>query len=606
MASSDGDDLRERVAHLEQTVAELKDTVAALQADASESAGSHQPSSRASGDQQTGDQPIRDQRIADPPSPSADTPPRPSATDRLIKRIDATIGLRSEDWLSRVGIALLLFGVAFLFKYSIDEGWLIPEVRVGFGVALGTGLAAAGLRLYDERRRLRQILLGGSSATFYATVFAAVQLYALLPYSVAFASMVTITICTIALAIRQDEALLAVIGTLGGLGTPFLLPTEADGLLGLSVYLTLMLSGATAIFLYRGWRTLLGATVAGGWLVLLVTALRVAFASGTPEHEWALQGAISSAWLMLGGAPVIRPLLRRHAPERWPPPPDVGRDWLRRLTEGPGRYTLVGVSPYLALLSSRLLWDASGAVWTSVAGVGALLYAGAYAELQRRSLPRYAAAHGLVAAVLTAYGLSEAAGGETLLVAWTVEAGLLLLLARQFKEPSLRGAGHVLFSLVACWLAIRLSEPDRAATPLINPGALSDLFVLGAGLGGAVLQRSALMGRLYAVLVLAGWLAWWPSELAAVGNGPAYVSAAWCATAAALLVMGTWRRTQLIQMAGLATLALFVGKLFLVDLASLPALGRILLFLGSGALFLLISYSLPGLLPSDDEPPPED
>ena len=38
-------------------------------------------------------------------------------------------------WLNRIGIALLLFGVLFLFKYSIDNGWLKPWIRVAFGLA---------------------------------------------------------------------------------------------------------------------------------------------------------------------------------------------------------------------------------------------------------------------------------------------------------------------------------------------------------------------------------------------------------------------------------------------------------------------------------------
>jgi hypothetical protein len=37
------------------------------------------------------------------------------------------------------------------------------------------------------------------------------------------------------------------------------------------------------------------------------------------------------------------------------------------------------------------------------------------------------------------------------------------------------------------------------------------------------------------------------------------------------------------------------GKLFFVDLAALSALGRIALFLGFGAVFLVISYLLPRL-----------
>ncbi|MCE5272063.1 DUF2339 domain-containing protein, partial [bacterium] len=37
--------------------------------------------------------------------------------------------VRGENWFKWSGIALVLFGLAFLFKYSIDRGWLVPTVR---------------------------------------------------------------------------------------------------------------------------------------------------------------------------------------------------------------------------------------------------------------------------------------------------------------------------------------------------------------------------------------------------------------------------------------------------------------------------------------------
>ncbi|MCS3661442.1 DUF2339 domain-containing protein [Salinibacter ruber] len=47
-------------------------------------------------------------------------------------------------------------------------------------------------------------------------------------------------------------------------------------------------------------------------------------------------------------------------------------------------------------------------------------------------------------------------------------------------------------------------------------------------------------------------------------------------------------------------LTLFAGRLFFVDLATLPTLDRIGLFLGMCAGFLAISYLLPGLGRADD------
>ena len=51
---------------------------------------------------------------------------------------------RWEWWMNKVGIALFLMGVVFLFKFSWGRGWLqvllTPAVRVGLGILLGTAL----------------------------------------------------------------------------------------------------------------------------------------------------------------------------------------------------------------------------------------------------------------------------------------------------------------------------------------------------------------------------------------------------------------------------------------------------------------------------------
>jgi uncharacterized membrane protein len=52
----------------------------------------------------------------------------------------------------------------------------------------------------------------------------------------------------------------------------------------------------------------------------------------------------------------------------------------------------------------------------------------------------------------------------------------------------------------------------------------------------------------------------------------------------------------------MGTLLLVVGKLFLVDLSELETIWRVLLFLGFGGLFLLLSYYFRALWKSNPEP----
>jgi len=222
--------------------------------------------------------------------------------------------------------------------------------------------------------------------------------------------------------------------------------------------------------------------------------------------------------------------------------------------------------------------------------------------LRRSSRPDYAPAHGLVAAVLAAYGLAEALGGAALLVAWSVEALLLLGWAARTGEATPRRVGHALFAVVAAVLAARLTDGSGGARPLVAAGALSELTVLGLAAAAATAVRLPWLRWGYRGAALLGWLGWTAHELMPLPNGHAYTSLFWGVTAAALLVAGARLDRRPLQIGGLAVLAAFVAKLFLVDLASLPPLWRIALFLGFGAAFLGISYLLPGLLPA---PSPE-
>lgn len=546
-------------------------------------------------------------RDVSPPSSDADSraanPSGPSMNKRL-QRYATTLGPRSEDWISYVGIGLLLFGLAILFKYSIDQGWLTPTVRVGFGALLGSLLLLGGARRSPDRPLLlRQILFGGSSAAFYGTIFAAYQLYGLVSYPLAFGSMVFITVATIALAVQTDHASTALIGVAGGLGTPFLLSTDAGSGAGLALYTCLVLAGACAIYLYRGWRSLVYLATAGGWLVLMGAPVNATLSGNSPNDAWGIQGGLVGAWLLLGSTPVLRAYLCKTRPSHWPVLSPPAWSWLGRFL---GRHPIgpVTASPLLAFVASRLLWPgAPDHTWAVVAGAGALGYGLLYVALQRLAGSRYAPAHGLVAAVLLTYGVSDLLGGPSLLAAWAVEAVLLLQIGRRLDDRLLRLAGHALFVGVGLWMVERLASPvpdDR--TPLLRVPALLELGVLSAGLGAARLSATTWRRWSYRGAVLAGWLSWSLHELGGLPNGQAYVSVVWGSTAAALLLGGAWTRHPLFQKTGLAVLVLFVGKLFFVDLDTLSALGRVVLFLGAGSGFLLISYLLPDLsgAPADD------
>jgi uncharacterized membrane protein len=209
----------------------------------------------------------------EPPDPVRDQPVIAGRSD-VLRELEVPFGLErlrsGEWWLNKIGIGLLLFGAAFLFKFSVDQNWITPSVRVGIGLALGALLVLLGLRVYADRRAFSQVLLGGGVGVFYITGYAAFQLYALVPYAAAFAFMASVTLMAMVLSLRQDGSALALIGTAGGLGTPFILYAGAGSVGGLVLYTSLILAGACGIYVYKGWTLLLLTAFAGTWTVFLL------------------------------------------------------------------------------------------------------------------------------------------------------------------------------------------------------------------------------------------------------------------------------------------------------------------------------------------------
>ena len=224
-----------------------------------------------------------------------------------------------EFWLKIIGIALTLFGVAFAFKYSIEQGWINPPMRHLFGLVVGTTLLVFGYRLYGKRPNFAQTLLGGAIGAYYITCFSAFQLFQLISHPVAFAGMVAISAMAFGIAIRQDKALFSLIGTAGALGTPFLLYTGSGNLPGLVLYTCLVIVSATAVYFFKGWRLLLWLTVLGGWIVLTIglAGSHLTESGGPNADRWAMQAGVITAWLINWLAPIARRIATTKAPSRW-------------------------------------------------------------------------------------------------------------------------------------------------------------------------------------------------------------------------------------------------------------------------------------------------
>ncbi len=207
--------------------------------------------------------PVVDEPAVAPPVPEPVAP----------KDFEGRLGGRIYGWLG--GIALALAGV-FLVKYSIEQGWLSPAVRVGLGILFGLVLLGVAQWMRRQSSNLGQALTAASVAVLYASLFASTALYDLIPPALAFVTLAALTFAAIALALREG-AFVALVGFAGGFLTPLLVSSDEPNLPALFVFLYLLQLGGLTLLHKRGWWYQAAIANAGGLLWALAVTVGYAF-----------------------------------------------------------------------------------------------------------------------------------------------------------------------------------------------------------------------------------------------------------------------------------------------------------------------------------------
>lgn len=518
--------------------------------------------------------------------------PRPASPEDATLRKDAPKATDwaalGERWLGKVGIVFVVLAVGFFLKYSFDQGWITPMLRVILGLLLGAGLLVLGLRLEGSRRHYSQLLLGGAIAVFFVVGFAAFQLYELVPFFLAFSYMAANTVLAVVLAERQDHASLATIGLIGGLSTPFLLHTETENIAGLVLYTSLLLVGFGAVQFRRGWRSLLGVMGMGGLLVMTLAAFR------TPDGtRWITLGGVLIAWALVGISPILRPWLHAEAPHRWPVRP---MGWLGEKLEVESeqfdavlmRFFALGASLITVLLIA-LMWDIEprgmGVLFTLVGAVYCLLAWGSKGVVNVRD------GSADTAAVLLPLGILLLIQAPWALLPLAALATGYHLAHREWGIRGVGVLGHLLFALIALWFTGEVGRQlDSSVDTPLTLEAFAQLGAVAMAFVTSLILPKWERPIVYQIAAHVAFLAWLGVEIGELPNGTGLVTISWGAYGILLFVVSFARKSRRIQLAGLATLGLVAGKLLLVDMAQLDMIWRILLFMGFGAAFLVLSY----------------
>jgi uncharacterized membrane protein len=536
-----------------------------------------------------------------PPPPKTDVPP--TAFERAVAKAWNWLVIGEEfrkpgqsweyalatNWLLRIGIVVVLAGIAFFLKYSIEKGLLAPSGRVALSLLTGLALIIGGVRLLFKKYHLiGQGLAGAGFATLYFAFFAASGIYHLMPDSAGFLMMGCVTVAAGALAVRYQSLLIAVFGVLGGYATPIMLGDAGGSDLFFFGYVLLLGCGVLGIAIVKRWPIL---SILG---MLASYVLAFLYCHAHDAHAQLLRdmvflSAVHLLYLLSVSAIHIR----------------------RRLKTGAGEWVAI-------LLNAAIYWvwvfglfkpifgrEETGLVSLGVAAIYvALIYLCLRIKLQDRILVDLFIG---LAAVMLAMSPALMLPGEWLTLAWCLQALVMLWLREKTGQTFLGKAAMGLLGL-AC---IRGMFWDLGTLY----GQMRPMQLTGAAFWKASALRTAAFGALPTTLA-AIWRLKWTKSLSPYILGLALVQCliyltlesyvitavylhpfrrgvvtlVWTIFALALLVAGIRSGSRKMRWCGLLLFAFAVFKLLVFDLVDLDTLYRIVAFISVGVLLVLGSF----------------
>ncbi|MFT4705426.1 MAG: putative membrane protein [Bradymonadia bacterium] len=489
-----------------------------------------------------------------------------------------------EDWLTRLGIVLVVLGAAFFLAYAIDQGWVSETLRLVIGAVLGAGLLGGAVKLHSKRENFGAALLGGAVAVWAATIWTGANLYGLIPETAGTALLALDVAVALFFALRWNNTPMAVLGLAGAYAIPFVIEAEAPNAIGFAAWYVVTTALAAGIYVRRTWRALLW-TSAGASIIWFVTASGIGFFDG----DMVVAGLLMTfgAWTVFALVPAIRAFL-------------IGSSTTS---------DIAGLSALSWPMSVATTCGALGAVdrWSSFAVVAAFAL-GAIAltaGCTLRRLERLAAGHALGASVLvvTAVGIGTLDFGYSAVALSALSLVALL---------TLRSIAHLRFVGVLWLLAATLAAfggmLDNYRAPFgedwaVVVGGFATIgvwWMLAATALRAALGKVALFAATGTTLL--GTLGMFgPLHAAAIFTG-----VCWAVLGGAQVVAGIRLDHKLLKALGGGVFVMLAAKLLLIDMSNAPIILRMALFGGLGFAILAFSWFLPKLAgkPPAGTPPP--
>jgi len=340
----------------------------------------------------------------------------------------------ARNWLVRIGVLFVVLAISFFLILSIDRGWIDKTGQVLISSAVGLAMLVAGVLMLGRKYHLLgQGLIGAGIATLYLSVFAT-QSYCVPPlfdHIIAFALMMAITCLAGWIAVRFNSLLVAVLGILGGYGTPIMLKTGVVAYVPLYTYVLILGVGVLGISYKKNWRLLNYLAFAGTYILLFGSMREWKY---TSQSFWQVMPFLIAFFILFSTMTFLFNLVNRKK---------------STLLEVLGLLVNAGV---FFGASNWLIRDADfGKEWVAAVSLGlAAFYAAhVYYFLIRRMHDReLLLSFTALSAFFLAVTMPLLLSSQWVTASWAIQALVMLWMAGKLQSEFLRNVAYLLYAIV--------------------------------------------------------------------------------------------------------------------------------------------------------------
>jgi uncharacterized membrane protein len=379
-----------------------------------------------------------------------------------------------ENLINKIGIGVLVLGIAYFVNYAIDNDWINEVGRIAIGILSGGLLTFLAHKIRKTYKAFSSVLVGGAMAVFYYTISIGFHEYDLFSQPVAFGLMALITGFSVLLSISYDRKELAILALIGAFSTPLMVSNGGGNYQILFGYLTIVNVGMLVLAYFKKWNVVnilsfaFTSLLYAGWFAARMIDV------DNPPYQGAFIFA-SIFYVLFFFMHIVNNVKEKRKFKGF-------------------EFGLMLSTTALFYAAGMVILNLSGnqqlqGLFTLVLAVFNLLFA--YPLYKRDSVDK-SLIYLLIGTVLTFVSLAAPVqlSGNYITLFWTAEMLLLLWLGQKsgikfMKFSSLTIFGLMLISLVMDWQQIYFDYGTSTLPIILNKGFLTTMFSV-AGIGAYI------------------------------------------------------------------------------------------------------------------------